>query len=259
MAIIFPGKLPPGALVQDGSPKTATGGVFAEIPAPIWLTADVSNFEFSETSPDRIIAWQSSGSVKFKAEAVAANELGTLFLPAPDRLQFTTGTNSGIILPDAIAEAENVTIGLVFHADETEDPRTLMSLQSRGDDNYLFLSGDDGNLRLTQKTGDEELVTPLPNAGTGATLLLCAVEGEHVFMGVNGGPAMTTATAGTPSGMADLFLGCRNARSGLHNKLGRFTLTDVMIWPGKNLLAGPNDPALNAVKALWVSRSANGI
>jgi len=259
VAIIFPGRLPPGALVQGGSPKTAMAGEFTEIPAPIWLTADISSFEFSETAPGRIIAWQSSGSVKFKAEAVAANELGTLFLPAPGRLQFTTGTNCGIILPDAIAEAENVTIGLIFHADETEDPRTLMSLQSRGDDNYLFLSGDDGNLRLTQKTGDEELVTPLPNAGTGATLLLCAVERDRVYMGVNGGTAVTTATASTPSGMADLFLGCRNARSGLHNKLGRFTLTDVMIWPGKNLLAGPNDPALNAAKALWASRSADGI
>jgi hypothetical protein len=132
-------------------------------------------------------------------------------------------------------------------------------LQSRGDDNYLFLSGDDGNLRLTQKTGVEELVLPLPDPAAGEVLLLFAVASGRVFMAVNEAQPVSTTTANNPIGRADLFVGCRNARSGLQNKLGRFTLTDVMIWPGENVLALLDNPALAAAKALLKVRSTNGV
>lgn len=256
MPILFPGRLPPGALVHGHTTAPAIIPP-TDRPAPIWLTVDPACCEFSEANPGRITGWQARGDQNATALAVAANESGTHFVPSPPHLQFETGVNGGMFLPDTIPDADCVTVGMICRLDPGEDARTLLSLQSRGDDNYLFLSGDDGNLRLTQKTGEEELMLPLPEPAAKAVLLLFAVASGRMFMAVNAAQPVSATTVNNPVGRADLFVGCRNARSGLQNKLGRFTLTDVMIWPGKNLFDSPDNPALAAAEVLWKARSAD--
>jgi hypothetical protein len=236
MVILYPSALPPGALVRpDRSP-----------PAPVWLSA-------AALTPPRVTHWPAMGGA-WAAEAVAANASGTLCQTQPHALSFETGVNGGLMLAGAIPAAECVTLGLVCAG--LAEARSLMALQPRGGEGYVFLAAERGLLRLGQKGGAAELALALPEDG--AALVLCALSGGEVRLAVNGGAAQAVPLD-FPPGPADVFLGCRGPQAGLRNKLGRFRLSDVLVWPGQDLLARPGDPGLAGARAFWQERRRDGL
>ncbi|MDP4034429.1 MAG: hypothetical protein Q8P60_16560 [Pseudorhodobacter sp.] len=246
MAILYSGALPPGALVRpDPVP-----------PATIWLTARAADLEFLPDDAGRVIGWRAQQATGIAAQAVAANLGGTVF--HPPALRFATAQNGGLVLNGVIADANTLTFGLIFRAGP-DAGRTLLALQPLAQGESLFLDAQGDDLRLAQKGGKAELTLHADGAGAQATLVLCALADGQAWLAVNGGQAVQRRFSLDMHGPADLFIGCRGPRSGLHNKLGSFALSDVLLWPGQNLLARADDPALHGAIALWHERARLGL
>ena len=248
-ALRFAGTLPPGALVRlDPVPVAA--------PAPIWLTADPDDLEFAPQDPARVLGWRARGAPSCVAHAVAANPSGTTYRERA--LRFDAEVNGGLLLADALSDAACLTLGLIFKADLPE-ARTLLTLQPAGAEGSLFLDAKGADLRLGQKGGETELMLQAEGAADQVTLVLLALDDGQAWLAANGGAAVRAGTGLATVGLADLFIACRGARGGLRNKLGAFALSDVLIWPGQNLLAQAQDVALSGAIALWQERARHGL
>jgi len=248
-ALRYAGILPPGALVRlDRAPVAA--------PAPNWLTADPDDLEFAPQDPARVLGWRAHGTASCVAHAVAANPSGTTYRHGA--LRFDAEVNGGLLLADALADAACLTLGLIFKAGLPE-ARTLFALQPQGADGSFFLDAKGADLRLGQKGGDTRLLLQLEGAADQVTLVLLALDDGQAWLAANGGAAVSAGTGLATAGPADLFIACRGARGGLRNKLGAFALSDVLIWPGQNLLAQAQDVALSGAIALWQERARHGL
>lgn len=248
-ALRYAGTLPPGALVRlDPAPVAA--------PAPIWLTADPDDLEFTPQDPARVLGWRAHGAPSCVAHAVAANPLGTPYRHGALRLE--AEVNGGLRLDDALADATCLTVGLIFQAGLPE-ARTLLALQPRGGDGSLFLDAKGSELRLGQRGGETELLLQAEGVADQVTLVLLALGDGQAWLAANGRAAVRAGTGLATAGPADLFIACRGARGGLRNKLGAFALSDVLIWPGQNLLAQAQDVALSGAISLWQERARHGL
>ncbi|PLL13593.1 hypothetical protein C0V75_09560 [Tabrizicola sp. TH137] len=240
--LLFPGRLPDGALVRgDTLPTQPTlrPSTPPAAPAPVWLSCNHA----PETTPLHL--WPASNGQA--AASVPANDSGTA-RSASGALIFRAGENSGLCLADALPDAATASLGAIFRPAPAASAGTILSLQPQDGSGYLFLAHEDGQLRIGRKDADLSLTAPAPEGAILAGLSLAA---GRVTLFVNG-----TAASSAPlalSGPADLFIGCRTARPGLKNKLGSFHLADVLLWPG--------DPApdLAAACALRAERGQHGL
>ncbi|MDP3960854.1 MAG: hypothetical protein Q8Q26_12490 [Pseudorhodobacter sp.] len=248
-ALHYAGILPPGALVRLNPTPVAA-------PAPIWLTADPDDLEFAPQDASRAIAWRARATPSCVAHAVAANPSGTTWRHGA--LRFEAEVNGGLLLADALADAACLTLGLIFQAGLPE-ARTLLALQPRGAEGSLFLDAKGSELRLGQRGGETQLLLHETGAADQVMLVLLALGDGQAWLAANGGAAVRAGTSLATVGPADLFIACRGARGGLRNKLGAFALSDVLIWPGQNLLAQAQDVALSGAISLWQERTRHGL
>lgn len=244
--ILFPGRLPQGALL-GGSPTPAAPAPAAPAPqpvthpAPLWLDKDHG------LSSPRATHWDARLPAGSRAEAIADNETGTA-LAASGALAFAARQNGGFLLARAIPDAARCTLAAIAAPVAGQPGGTILSLRPLDGSGYLFLSLEDGTARIGRKDSDLALSLPVPD---GVALLTLALDHGGVTLCVNGG---TAQTARTPiEGPADLYIGCRDGRGGLKNKLGAFRLSDVLVWP--------DDPAPDTTQAqtLWRERLRHGI
>lgn len=244
--ILFPGCLPDGALVRPLPSAPARAAAMARDPAttsahpaPIWLSCDHP----SESAPLRL--WPAMAGRA--AASVPANETGTA-RAATGALIFRAGENSGLCLPDALPDRAKATTAAIFRPAPGASAGTVLSLQPKDGSGYVFLAHEDGQFRIGRKDGDLDLTVSAPE---GVILVGIALGAGRVSLMVNG---RTAASAPLPAlGPADLFIGCRNARPGLRNKLGSFHLFDVLVWPEDE------QPDLAAALALRAERGRHGL
>ena len=250
MVLIYPGALPSGALVRltDGQKASPALSPVAEV----WLDASTG---VTLSGEGRAVGWTSRGPSAVRAMPVSGNPTGTDYLSDPPALHFVAGENGGFRLSDAIADGAGLSFGLIVTPDLPE-ARTLMSLQPLDHEDYVFLSLEGMALRLMRRGSDTTLTLNLPPDTRVPLLILCALTGGMARMAVNGGPAVSGPLL-AERGPADLFIGCRNDRKGMKNKLGGFDLSDVLVWPGQDVLAAPG--GLASVTALWDDRCSRGI
>lgn len=240
--IRYEGTLPEGALVHVHRA--------AADPAPIWLTATQDSFVPMAELPGRISAWWTR-SGEAKAVSVAANAEGTRLDDDPAALAFAAGVNTGLVLSGVIPEAGGVTVSTILRTTPL-DGETLFTLMPVDGADYVYAAHRGAEIRVEQDKGDVVLIQPItPGPGQVLLVTLTIAEGQ-VGLSVNGGPATLAPLQGTGmAGPADLFIGCRGPRGGLHRKLGQFRLTDVLVWPD-----GQGDPT--AAEALWQERARHG-
>lgn len=247
--IFFHGRLPQAALVSalhaqpatDAAPpqpspaKRAPSGP----PAPLWLSCDHS----PETTPLHL--WPSADGVA--ATSVPANEKGTQ-RNAQGALLFRAGVNSGLCLSDALQDMARVTCAALFRPTPGAAAGTVLSIQPADGSGYIFLAHEDGQLRIGRKDSDLSLTAPSPE---GVILAAITLDAGNVALSVNGRCAATGPLA--IGGPADLYIGCRNARPGLKNKLGSFHLFDVLLWPNEG------QPDFGAALTLRRERGRHGL
>ncbi|MBD1205016.1 MAG: hypothetical protein H9533_12925 [Rhodobacteraceae bacterium] len=243
--ILFPGRLPDGALVQRKT-RTPAAALAAEPasapsgpPAPLWLSCDHA----PETTALHL--WPANTGAA--AASVPANETGTA-RNATGALVFRAGENSGLMLADALPDSTTASAAALFRPTPGASAGTVLSLQPKDGSGYLFLAHEDGQLRIGRKDSDLSLTAPAPD---GVILAAISLEQGRVSLTVNGRSAASATL--TLSGPADLFIGCRNARPGLKNKLGSFHLFDVLVWPATGR------PDLAAALQLRGERGRHGV
>lgn len=251
MVLNYRGKLPEGVLLRTAKAPTALPAT--PVPqADIWLDASAG---ITRTEAGRVTGWASRGSIPAQALPVPDNANGTGYRSDPPALQFAAGENGGLRLSGAVADGTCVTLALIL-TPGLPDARSLLSLQPVAHEDYVFLSLEGPQVRLARKDAVTGLSLTLPTDAQKPLLVLCAVGSGMARMSINGGPVVSAPLA-AEEGPADLFIGCRTARKGMKNKLGRFDLSDVMVWPGQDLLGAKAGFA--AVTALWNDRCRLGL
>ena len=250
MVLIYRGALPEGVLIRASTIRAAPATPAPE--ANIWLDASAG---VTLSASGRVIGWAPRGADPSQALPVPDNATGTGFRSDPPALQFSAGENGGLKLEGVVADAACVTIALILTPGLPE-ARTLLSLQPVAQGDYIFLSLEGPHLRLARKDAATSLALTLPADPLQPILILCALSSGMARLSVNGGSAVA-ARLDAENGPADLFIGCRTARKGMKNKLGRFDLSDVMVWSGQDLLGSGAE--LAAVRALWTDRCRHGL
>lgn len=253
MVLIYPGKLPPGALLSaEGAaarpaPPPAPPPPRPD-PAPVWFRADQG---IALNPAGRLAEWQAQDGAA--ARPVVYNDEGNEVV-AGRAVCFSHRSHNGLVV-EAASPAEAVTLGLILSR-ERRDPETVAALQVTGEDGYTFLSVDGGEVRLGQKGGEAGLSLPDPG---GVMLLMLSVGAGVAALSVNGGATKETALSLSP-GLVRLFFGCRGDARALTNKMGPFRLSDALLWPGQALLAeGVSGRAMLPVIRLWQERQRHGL
>ncbi len=171
-----------------------------------------------------------------------------------------------MIVEDVARDAATVTLAARYLPPYGEDAKTVVTFNTGGaakkaaHDNYLFLSEAEGFLTVKDDKGLIEAVLPAP-LGDAPRLVMLSLAGDRLAVSVLGGASPATSTqararAHVLSGPANLFIGCRNQRSGLTKTLGGALIADVWLWPGRALFgsdAATDRAALVALQrfALW--------
>ncbi len=240
-ALYYPGPLPAGALVRADPVRHPC----------LHFRADAAlSLARSETG---VVAWQSTPPGPATARPVAFNQTGTGDDARRGALCFSDDRHAGLVIDQALPQGAPFSLALILRATAPE-PRTIVTLQTLGAAEYLFLSGEDGGLRLAGKTGGE--VARLPDPG-GLMLVTLAFSARASRIAVNGDAPLSHRALALP-GPVGLFLGCRGDARSLRNKTGCFDLFDLLIWPGKDVLDGAGAAPDQALQ-LWQERRGHGL
>lgn len=158
----------------------------------------------------------------------------------------TDGINCGFAA-EGITVGHSVSVAILFHRFDGARAGTLFTLNPQDGRDYLFLSGEGGEVRLATRDGDSDLTLPLSAAPF--DMVLCQADQTGVQMAVNGGAPVKMAHAGTiTGGLCDLFIACRSDRAGIKKTLGHAAIADLWLWPQTDIFA-PDQGAKRA--ALW--------
>lgn len=258
-ALVYHGRLPAAALVRvdDAILGTDNRAVpnedHAMPPAPVWFTAP-DRASLTRGPLGRIVAWAARHPGDLIARSMAFDAEGTLYDDATGSLVFEARIHTGLVATGLLPESGAFSFAVIY-APIAPNPRTIVTIQGRGDENYAFVSAEDGQMRIGMKDGDQVLTLADPG---GMTLLSGAVDGNQIRMAVNDGPEVRGAFAVKP-GEIDIFIGCRGAGRSLRNKIGDFRLYDVMIWPGVDILSATNQKAADSARLLWQQRCKNDV
>lgn len=257
MPIIYNGALPLGALVGDdftiATPRRpARPAVDLAPPAPIWFSTKRTD-TLSFNGNRRVTGWQAIAPATVQARPARFNTEGTDWDSANLALDFVEKIHGGLCIDGALPEAPSFSIGLIYTPPVKRDAQTLLSLQAKDAEDYLFLSAENDFVRFGMKGGDVSLSAPDPQK---LTLLVLAFDGTQVRMAMNRDLAISQNLVLEPAAR-DLFIGCRGEARSLLNKLGSFKLTDVLIWPEQDVLAGEVTRAPEAALALWQERQCH--
>lgn len=151
----------------------------------------------------------------------------------------------GLELPQALCSA-----AVVFAAPPGATA-TLLTLNPQGAAEYLFLTVDDGALRLVFRNSGAALSVPL--TGTGPFhLALIQAEGDRLALASGDAtPRLLRADHALPAGACDAFIGCRSDRKGILKTLGDAQIRDVYLLPGTRLFGPGAEPHRQALLTHW--------
>ena len=257
MPILYPGSLPQGALIGQGDApapvETASGQQVAKgPPAPVWFSAQApETLDLQEDG--RICGWHAVGDTTLRAEVMEFNKEGTPRDKIRGNVLFRAQSHGGLVIDGQLSGAL-FSFGLVYNSDAKRDALSLFSLQAENDSDYFYLAAESGFLRFGQREGGPLLSVVDPRK---TVLMVFSSDGAKVRFAVNR-TAAVAVDCGLPNVDLKLMLGCRGYSRPLFNKLGTFTLSDVLIWPGQDVLAGDFARAPDAALALWQERVRNG-
>lgn len=170
-------------------------------------------------------------------------------------LQARRGVHCGMVTADAAPNASTVTMAVRFYAPSGEDARTLLTLNTEDDGNYLFLSETDGVLTAKDDQGRAEVTLPCPKDDA-PRMAIVSLHGDRLALDLDGARADAQAREGVLQGAGSLYIGCRNNRPRLLKTLGSALILDVWLFPGRALLHSDTDRAvLTALRRhhLWAA------
>lgn len=154
-------------------------------------------------------------------------------------LQCRPGLHCGMMVEDVSLDSRSVSMGIRYLPPERDSARTVLTYRAEGrtpaEENYLFLSESDGQLKLADDRDRLELLIDLPDTG-GFRTLLVSMTPQRAWLRILGGETHEAAI-GTAllTGVASLMIGCRSPRGRLKSTLGGALIADVWLWPGRDI------------------------
>jgi hypothetical protein len=220
--------LPPAILIGG------EGAALAETLVPmaaVWFAARPESVVRAEMG---MIGWCAQNGAL--AGPIPPNQGNSRFTAtAPAGFDFETGVHCGLCLPQVAPSAARFTVAMRYSAAES-DPRTLLSVNTGQANNMIFLSEADGLLTAKDRGNGISAELRAPLRGAEPHLAVVSFTGRSLILSLDG---RGTTVEGRAAGMdlpADLFIGCRSTRSGLHKTLGAARIHDVIFWPDRALL-----------------------
>ena len=213
----------------------------------VWMCAELSLLiegDEPETSPD----WQArcGGAIAVPAKPNTGNSKRAM-QAGISGLDFQRRMNCGYCISEALFRDGPFSVAVLYAPATEHDPCSLVTVNPMNFDNYVFLTDRDGAVELTDQQASFALKHPITQDARIFRLVVfsrteegytLAVDGEKTIFGRSvadslkeDGPLLDT------SGLCDLFIGCRSHRSGILKTLGQMLLTDVFLWPDKDILA----------------------
>lgn len=158
---------------------------------------------------------------------------------------FQTGRNDGFKLASALADPQVWTAAIIW-AGGDQAARSLLALRGAGSGNYVFLADSDDQ-GLILRDDNNRVTISGPDAASGWQMTVMSCQNDTLRLSAAPGKVAEAGGLAGLAGPLDLLIGCRSHRSGMPKTLGSGFVSDVMLWPGHDLLAPrPDDPALAA-------------
>lgn len=255
--IELPQTLPAGALIApdlDALHQTlaAAGGM--------WLSGAEAHFRFDEDG--RLRDWRARLAPQPEAYAlpVAPNEgNGDLaYLGDLTGLALKAETHCGMVVDHAVPDGARFSMAVIYLPDPKDQSRTLLTMNTgkeggkEGGGNYLFLSDTGGEITVKDTRGAVTLTAPIHGGLDAPRMAIVTLWGRQLALSLGASPAVSMVTGEDPQmgGPADLFIGCRSHRKGLHKTLGGAVILDVFCLPDIDLLLAPDARGAGIARAL---------
>lgn len=173
--------------------------------------------------------------------------------PVP-AMRFQAETHCGYSADKIAKSAERFSIAILYKS-ENRDARTVFSISGKTQNNILFVNENSGRLTLLDRAGTLKLETDAPPLSHRYALLVVSYAAGKLRMQLNNEPMQETlGHIPDLEGTAELFIGCRNHRSGLAKTLGTSRISDVIYWPDRMLLGPVGEdmpPDLTLLHDFW--------
>ncbi len=161
-------------------------------------------------------------------------------------LHLTAGANGGFEAPSAAPDPGLWSAAIIWTSG-AEEARSLLTVRGGGDANYVFLAETEDR-QIVFRDDAERAVAALPPAGGGwqVSILSCAA-GRLSLARPDGAEA---EAAGVTDLATDgrLLIGCRNHRPGMKKTLGSAIISEVLFWPGLDILSRRPAPLAIALR-----------
>lgn len=214
-----------------------------------WFHASLETFDVTAKNPVNI------GLIRSRTSSVSArcarpNKNNSVYSPAGASrgLVFQEGTNCGFAIPYSTELAGSFSFATRMMS-ESNNARTLLTMNPEKTDNYLFLNQIDGIITFKDQKNTVEMEAPA-GTGMGRPCLIIAGQSEgSLYLRVNTGPILRSleTTKLDFEAPGNLFVGCRSDRRGITKTLGDFRMRDIFFWPDKNVLEPDYSETLNAI------------
>ena len=217
-----------------------------------WFSADPAFVTWVAGLPQTVTDLRSRTSAACAVQT-AANRNHTVFAGqgGSEHLIFAKGQHCGFMWDGAGVDPQNWSCALRFHAADN-DARTLMTLNAKGTDNYVFLQQIKGQMILKDQQNTHEL-TRSAICSEGPMLVTLGMSQNRLWLRLSGETTHSSAARIDLHGPLTFFIGCRSNKPRLLKTLGGFALFDVVIWPDSNILDQCADGPLEALEQgdLW--------
>jgi hypothetical protein len=215
----------------------------------VWYRADALTVHRDDSGV--VQKWSPQNELGTAAEPVKPNT-DNLRLSEMGGLSFEREVNAGLVIDDALVDPMTFSCAIRFASDHGE-ARTLLTVNPRDHDSYLFLSEKDGHISWQDQKDQSTASIPTPKRGgwivagfnEGKLSLSTASVGADVGLPVSS-EAMKAELAADFLGASDIFIGCRSHRKGITKTLGSSRVMDVLLWIDQDVCA-KNPDQLNAV------------
>lgn len=200
-----------------------------------WFSADPA-FVTRDAGPPQTVTDLRSRTSAACAVQTTANRNHTVFATqgGPAHLIFAKGQHCGFIWDGAGVDPQNWSCAMRFHAADN-DARTLMTLNVKGTENYVFLQQIKGQMILKDQQNTHEL-TRSATCSEGPLLVTLGMSQNRLWLRLSGETTYSSAARIDLHGPLTFFIGCRSNKPRLLKTLGGFALFDVVIWPDSNVL-----------------------
>jgi len=244
----------PDGVLLGGSEAPLLSHMQAE--GGVWFKGRKDDFETEDIDGAKVpTAWHSVTGDKIARPAQPNTGLGRLVDQGSSMaLSFHKGKNGGFTVPGIADTALNYSVAVVFRS-PTRNAKTIVSVGTETGENFFFVNEVDGQIDAKDRSNGIGLQFDRPALTLRSSLLVLSVSPKRIRVKLGLDPMHEARGSLTKfDAPAELFIGCRNHRTGLAKTLGDHSISDVMYIPDRHILSPEGKahaPLLSFLEDYW--------